>query len=570
MIDNLSYNTRLFLVVVFSIAIVSSWQYFYVEPMMEGYEDAQIEAEQKVLAPKVSAIKNRDELIKEDHASFTRVHFENDKIKGSINLVGARIDDLVLKNYKTSLDENAKDVVLFSPSKTHQVHFAEFSWVARNERLIPSNDVIWKASRKNLKAGESLTLSWKNSEGIEFLITYKLDENYVFEVSQEVKNHSGSKLEIGASAILNRAKPQEAQDNSQMFHEGLASVVAGKLHEVAYTDFENKKDTAFLSNGKISWLGFSDKYWLSAMFSQDETLKAAASTGIVNNQERFQVSYYQKFHELEKGESLKTNYNLFAGAKELELLEHYQKQYGLTLFDRAVDFGWLYFITKPIAELLHYFYTIVGNFGIAILILTVVIKALLFPLAHKGFKGMNRLKELQPKMAELKKKHEDDPQGFQKALLAMYRKEKVNPMSGCLPILLQIPVFFALYKVLYVSIEMRHAPFFGWIKDLSAPDPLSIVNLFGLIPIELPQFLMIGIFPMLMAFTMYIQQRLSPEPTDPVQAKMMKLMPFIFLFMFSSFPSGLVIYWTWSNVLSILQQTLIKKLEGEKKPKKSK
>ena len=565
MIDNLSYNTRLFLVVVFSIIIVSSWQYFYVAPMMEGYEDAQINDEQPQISATISPITSRDELINDDIRESKRINFENNKVKGSINLVGARIDDLVLKNYKTSIDTTAKDVVLFSPSKTHEVHFAEFGWVARNEKLLPSNDTVWRTNKNYLKAGDSLTLSWKNSQGIEFLITYKLDENYVFEITQEVKNSSGGKIEIGGSAILNRTKPTEAVEGSQMFHEGLATVTSGKLHEVAYADFESKKETEFLNHGNISWLGFSDKYWLSALFAKDTALKAAASTGVVNNQERFQISYYQKFHELQNGESLKNSFTLFAGAKELEQLEEYQKHYGLVLFDRAVDFGWLYFITKPIAELLHYFYTIVGNFGIAILILTVVIKALLFPLAHKGFKGMNRLKDLQPKMADLKKKHEDDPQAFQRALMELYRKEKVNPVSGCLPILLQIPVFFALYKVLYVSIEMRHAPFFFWIKDLSAPDPLSIVNLFGLVPIDLPQFLMIGIFPMLMALTMYIQQRLSPEPADPVQAKMMKLMPFVFLFMFASFPSGLVIYWTWSNVLSILQQTLIKKLEGGKK-----
>ena len=356
--------------------------------------------------------------------------------------------------------------------------------------------------------------------------------------------------------MLSRSRGEAAASNA-ILHEGAISVVNGKLEEVTFDDIISDKKVVYENNS--SWIGFSDKYWLTALIPSFQN-KARFSEFDSVSGNRFQVDQMSAPINIKKSEFAEATTLFFAGAKELEVLDNYQDDFGIALFDRSVDFGILYFVTKPIFILLNYFHKFSGNFGIAILLLTVVIKIGLFPLAYKGFKGMNKLKDLQPMMAELKEKYSGDAIAFQQATLALYKREKVNPMAGCLPIILQMPIFFALYKVLYVTIEMRHAPFLGWIKDLSVPDPTSIFNLFGLLPWSVPSFLMIGVLPILMALTMFVQQRLNPEPTDPMQAKIMKMLPLIFLFMFSSFPSGLILYWAWSNTLSILQQLFIKQI----------
>jgi YidC/Oxa1 family membrane protein insertase len=386
----------------------------------------------------------------------------------------------------------------------------------------------------------------------------------MFSIKQYVENKSSHKLELGNYATISRVKSESIDDN-MLIHEGAIGVFDDTLKELSYDDLADKGKVVMPN---VGWLGFSDKYWLTTLMpSASSEVISKFSVTSKNGINRYQASINSKDSQvISPGENGQWSIiYLFSGAKELELLDLYEKDLDIKLFDRAVDFGVLYFITKPIFELLHQLYDWVGNFGFAILLLTVLIKMLLFPLAHKGFKGMNRLKALQPKMMELKEKLSDKPQEFQKAMIDLYRKEKVNPMGGCLPIVLQIPIFFALYKVLYVTIEMRHAPFIWWIGDLSAPEGISIFNLFGLLSFGVPQFLMIGVFPILMALTMVIQQRLNPQPTDPIQAQVMRLLPLIFLFMFASFPSGLVIYWTWSNILSIAQQLLIKYLEKPKK-----
>jgi YidC/Oxa1 family membrane protein insertase len=563
MIDRISQNVRLVIASVIAALVIFLWQALYVDPMLEASREEQQKIEARVRTkPIIQNMESNKEPLEAIEES-ARIKFSNNSISGSINLTGARLDDLVLKKYKKTQAPDSKDVVLLSPAKTKESYFIEFGWLAQdNSHLqLPDAHTRWHADKNDISPGETATLRYINPQGIEFIIQVAIDENYIFKFKQKVLNKSSHNIELSNYGLINRANGGAIEDNL-IIHEGAIGVFDGKLNEISYSDITSSKKMEF---DKFDWIGFSDKYWLSALIpTTHEGLSSKFSIVNKHGHKRFQASFIStNTFEISAGNKMEwPEVLVFAGAKELEVLDEYETLYNIKLFDRAVDFGFLYFITKPIFELLHYFYGLVGNFGVAILILTVLIKLLLFPLAHKGFKGMNRLKYLQPKIAALKEKYGDDATTFHKAMLELYRKEKVNPMSGCLPILLQIPIFFALYKVLYVTIEMRQAPFFGWIKDLSAPDHLTITNLFGLIPWDPPSFLMIGVFPMLMALTMFIQQRLNPEPTDPVQAKVMRFLPIIFLFMFSSFPAGLVIYWTWSNTLSIVQQLIIKKLES--------
>lgn len=566
---NLSANTRLFVASLISAIIILVWQVLYINPMVEDYKAAEQQAAKSKPVQVVKKIQEdvllkRDDVISKGLAEGQRVIIESPTLAGSIDLEGARIDDLILRNYKTTLAENSKDVVLFSPAKTGGVYYAEFGWLAGTDIVLPKADTKWQASGKKLSPGNDLLLTWTNPQGIKFVIKMTLDEGYMFNVEQRVVNNSAKDVQLSSYSLISRAQPVTT-DNAVIF-EGPLGVSNGTLFETSYEDVIDAEGRS-VAKESADWAGFSDKYWLSALIPQGYKPGVEISNYAKNKLSRFQISFLSPEFVVTKGQERSTDTLLFAGAKELTRLDHYAKKYEITLFDRAVDFGALYFITKPIFQLLSYFYGKIGNFGLAILLLTVLIKILLFPLAQKGFRGMNRLKEMQPKITELKERLKDQPQEFQKQLLELYKKEKVNPMAGCLPILLQIPVFFALYKVLYVSIEMRHAPFFGWVHDLSAPDPLTFVNLFGLIPWDPPSFLHIGIFPVIMAFTMYVQQRMSPAPTDPTQAQVMKFLPVIFLFMFSSFPVGLVIYWAWSNCLSILQQSMILKLEKPRKRK---
>lgn len=570
MLDNLSANTRLIIACVISTIIITIWQFFFVEPMVreQAEEQARLEAAKPIaMVHTIDNLRARDDIISEEMANNTRVKFESSTVKGSINLVGLRLDDLILKKYRTdqkkeSVSEfnSTNSVVLLSPSKANDGYFIESGWLSdANNSDLPNSTTIWKADKISIKPGDILTLTYANRNGVRFKVQLSLDENYLFSVTKEVENNSTEAVNLASYTLANRINNHIDQSN-YVFHEGFIGVKGEKLFEEGYTDLLKEKES---DKGDFSWVGFTDKYWLTAFWEDDKSTDHVISTSNTKNKiERLQLSSSTQMVSIAPNSKHVWKNSIFAGAKELEVLESYQQKYSLPLFDRVVDFGYLYFITKPLLSFLHFLYKYLGNFGVAIMVLTLIIKVLLFPLAHKGYKGMNRLKDLQPKIAALKERHENNPAEFQKALLDLYRKEKINPMGGCLPILLQIPVFFALYKVLYVSIEMRHAPFFGWIKDLSVPDPSSIFNLFGLIPWDPPQFLMIGILPCLMAFTMYVQQRMNPEPTDPVQAKVMRYLPLIFLFMFSSFPSGLIVYWTLSNVLSIMQQFLIKKLEG--------
>ncbi len=545
-------NVRTLMAAVLSMIILILWQHYFSKSTPTNNSESHINKEKAIDEFKFDNMENLENKIL-DKPQGGKVEFSNNMISGSINLVGARIDDLILLEYKQTEKENSKNVVLLSPAGTKEVYYTEFGWLSSDKNIkLPNNKSIWNADKKNLNPNEKVTLSWKNNSDVQFFISITLDENYMFTIEQKVIGVNNDFLKPYAAisrGIYGNGKSE------MLIHEGGIGVFDNKLKEVTFEDLDQKKLN--FSDSDNGWFGFSDKYWLTAIIPENSSISTKFLGYKTNEGNRYQAD------AIINSNNSDGNFNrlhFFAGAKKLKLLDDYEKKYNIKLFDRAVDFGVLYFITKPIFIALNFFHSLVGNFGVAIILLTIFIKILLFPLAYKGFKGMNKLKELQPEMTRLKEQCGGDSVKFQKSIIELYKKEKVNPMSGCLPILLQMPIFFALYKVLYVTLEMRHAKFYLWIKDLSATDPTNIFTLFSLIPWDPPSFLHVGILPIVMALTLYFQQMLNPQPTDPTQAKVMKFLPLIFLFMFASFPSGLVLYWSCSNILSITQQVLIKRI----------
>jgi len=551
----------LIIAMIAAMAILAGWQYFYEMPRMKEYEKQAIVRKQNLV---ISASKKTESQpsfvnVNEGLGGYkSRVIIEGDKVSGSISLVGARIDDLTLTKYHKS-DYDDSLVRLLNPSKTHDAYFSQFGWVSKSQNIqLPDSDTLWSADKRKIKSGESVKLTWTNNQGIVFQIKLCLDENYMFTIEKTVRNRSGNAIVLQEYSLINRIFEQ-SEKKFAISHEGPVGVFNGILDEVSYEDLISKHKVDFDDNKQGSWFGVSDKYWLTAIIpDQNQKFNATFQHSKYSGKDRYQVGYLGQETIIPSGsEESKTSY-FFAGAKVVSILDSYGKDLNLKLFDRAVDFGWFYFMTKPMFSALKFFYDLVGNFGLSILIVTVIVKAFLFPLANKSYYSMLKMKKLAPEMARIKELYPDDKMKQNQATMELYKKENVSPLSGCLPVLIQIPIFFSLYKVLFITIEMRQAPFYGWIKDLSMPDPTTIFNLFGLIPLQPPSFLMVGAWPIIMAVTMYIQQTMSPEPSDPIQAKVMKFLPLIFLFMFASFPAGLVIYWAWGNILSIIQQYFIK------------
>ncbi len=444
--------------------------------------------------------------------SRQNVAIESERLTGSINLTGLRFDDLSLKDYRETVDPTSPIVTLLNPSNTPKAYFAEFGWIS--EAKIPGRDTVWTANQSTLAENETVRFTWDNGEGLLFVRDVTLDENYMFTITQSIQNNSNEPV---VAATYGRVNREGRTDAPPLFilHEGPIRVGTDGKEEIGFDDLEDEtypRDE--VSDG--GWAGITTKNWLVAVIP-DQTQNFATNVFRTTNNggEQFQVNFATTGISIAPGSSGQKTSRFFAGAKEVDLLEHYTEADGIRMLDYAIDWGWFYFITKPIYYGLHFFYGIVGNFGVAILLLTVVIKGLLFPLANKQYESMGRMKKLQPKMQELKEKYGDDRAKMQQETMAMYKKEKVNPLASCLPIFIQIPIFFSLYKVLYVTIDMRHAPFFGWIKDLSAPDPMLVTNLFGLIPWEPTGFLAIGILPIFMGFTMYVQQKLIPHLRTP-------------------------------------------------------
>ena len=549
----MSNNSRTLLAVALSLLTLVLWQNYFFESESLAYHKDKTSIDQVDSEVENTSLDVLNTKITINNFNAGRVIFNNSMISGSINLLGARIDNLVLHEYRQEVQKDSHKIALLSPSGTKEVYYTEFGWLSSNKDIeLPSHQSVWTTDKKTLNPNDKITLSWKNHNNIEFIIMISLDNYCMFTIDQKV---------IGLSAGI--VKPYAAisrgvQSNSKsemLIHEGGIGVFDNKLKEIKFDDLDNKKHHFIKSNN--AWFGFSDKYWLTAIIPQKSLISTKFLGYKVKEEKRYQIdgiidhnNHYTDY----------SRFLFFAGAKKLKLLDHYKQKHDIHLFDRAVDLGILYFITKPIFLALNFFHSLVKNFGIAIILLTISIKILLFPLAYKGFKGMNKLKEIQPKIHMLSKLSGGDKGKLQKSIIELYKKEKVNPMSGCLPVILQMPIFFALYKVLYVTLEMRHATFCLWIDDLSAIDPTNIFTLFGLVPWNTPSFLHVGILPMVMALTLYGQQMLNPQPADPTQAKVMKLLPLIFLFMFASFPSGLVLYWSCSNIFSIIQQLLIKRM----------
>jgi len=497
-------------------------------------------------------------------AQAPRIPIATPRLTGSIDLVGGRIDDLTLVTYHETVDPRSPAVVLLAPDGSEQPYFVQSGWVAADANVkVPGPETRWTAaSAAALSPDHPVDLTWDNGAGLKFTRRYAVDENYMFTVTETVANASRATVSLYPYALVSRAG-EVPVSSTYLLHEGPIGVIDGTLREIKYADLKPGQPEEYASTG--GWLGFTDKYWLTALIpDQKESIKARFTHAVRDKVDIWQVDYRGVEHVLEPGQTAKAESHIFAGAKEVALLDRYEDALGIPRFDRAIDFGWFYFITKPIFLTLDFFYKLIGNFGIAILALTVCIKAIFFPLANKSYRAMSKMKKLQPEMAKLRERFGDDKEKLNKETMALYKRVGANPMAGCLPILIQVPVFFSLYKVLYVTIEMRHAPFYGWIHDLSAPDPTTFVNLFGLIPFTPPHisFLMIGAWPLIMGVTMFLQQKLNPAPPDPIQAKMFMILPVVFTFMLSQFAAGLVIYWSWNNLLSIAQQWVIMRRTG--------
>jgi len=496
-----------------------------------------------------------------------RIAIETPSLTGSINLTGARIDDLKLNKYRVSVKPGSDVITLLSPTGGPNAYYAEYGWAGDPAAKLdlPNKDTVWQAtSGAKLTPQTPVTLTWTSGEGLTFTRTISVDEDYMFTVNQVVENATGSAIRLYPYGLISRHGTPQVQ-SFYILHEGLVGVLGESgLQEVDYDDIREDKIEKFDSTG--GWLGITDKYWAVVLVPDQKTaIKARFSDNPQGAKDIYQTDYlYADGVSVAAGAKAAISSRLFAGAKVVSVVDSYADKHAIENFDLLIDWGWFYFLTKPLFMALDFLFKLFGNFGIAILALTILIKICFLPLANKSYVSMSKMKKLQPEVNKLRERFKDDKARQQQAMMELYKKESVNPMSGCLPILVQIPVFFALYKVLFVTIEMRHAPFFGWIQDLSAPDPTTLFNLFGLIPWTPPGFLMIGVWPLLMGITMWVQMRLNPTPPDPIQAQIFNWMPLIFTFLLAPFPAGLVIYWAWNNLLSIAQQYFIMRRQGVK------
>ena len=569
-----------------SILVLVGWQYFIAGPQLEqAQRQAELQAQQAQepasadlpsptgdsaspeVAPTTSEITGtREEVI----AVTPRATIETQAVTGSINLIGGRLDDLKLKRYKETTDEDSPIITLLSPQGTPNPYYSEQGWVSAGSNVtLPNADTVWTVEGNDkLSDGAPVTLAYDNGEGLVFRRTFTLDENYLFTVSRSVENNTGGDVALRAYSSVTR---QETPETSGFFilHEGPIGVLGdANLVELGYNDLVEESPRDYNATG--GWLGFTDKYWATAIIPQpSESIIARYSYKKSNGRDTYQTNYVSNDPVVVGAGQTGTHQSyVFAGAKVEAIIDSYEKGLGIDRLELLIDWGWFHFITKPLFYLIRALNSVLGNFGLAILAVTVLIKIAFFWFANKSYASMAAMKKVQPEMKEIQERFKDDRMQQQQAMMELYKREKVNPMSGCWPVLIQIPVFFSLYKVLFVTIEMRQAPFFGWIKDLAQPDPTNIFDLFGLIPFDpttipiLGGFLIVGLWPLFMGITMFVQMRLNPPPADPTSAAVFAWMPVIFTFMLAGFPAGLVIYWAWNNLLSILQQYFIMRRHG--------
>ena len=564
-------SRNLILAIILSVGVLFIWSFFFEAPeqeMLNGEIESgdvsevnsnELDMEAIDEIERSLGITENDNIgLDEALSADKRVKIETNSIVGSINLKGLRIDDIVLKKYNETQEEFSEKIRVLQPIDTYDGYEVTFGWIKNQDANFetPNAESIWKVSDSNatLTSNNEVEFEWNNNTGQTFITTIGLDEDYLFDITQEVKNNSNEEIIINNASKVTR---KQAPSLSGMFilHEGLLGVLQEKLELIDYDDLKDDEETLNFESDN-GWVGITDKYWLAALIpDQNKSFKA------IYTYDNGYIAYYRSLNatKVAAGSDHIVESQIFIGAKEAKLIDRYQEDYGIYNFDLAIDWGWFYFLTKPLFNVIYFFSELSGNFGLAIIILTVITRIVFFPLANWSFISMAKMKMLQPEMTRIKELHKDDRAQQQQALMALYKKEKVNPISGCLPILIQIPFFFAIYKMLFVSIEMRHAPFYGWIQDLAAKDPTTIFNLFGLIPWDPPSFMIIGIWPVLMGLTMYIQQKLNPAPPDPIQARIFMFFPLFITILLAQFAAGLVIYWTTNNVLSIIQQWIINK-----------
>ena len=552
---------NLFLAIIISMAIIFGFQLLVPQPerapVSEDQTSEQSLVDLSLQGSSSGKIIARSEVI--DNSG--RVSFNNSKIKGSINLSGALIDDLILMEFQETLDPTSQLIEFLNPLGSENSYYIDTGWVSSDSSIeLPSISSIWEADRNSIGINDPVKLSWTNSQDITFEKIVSLDEDYLFNVDQRVINNSKKSFDLFPYGLSKRQGIPEMQ-NFFILHEGPLSITDNVLEEFDYDDLKDKKKIKLSSIG--GWIGMTDKYWQTAIIAnQNEPIQQTYSYSFVENTDNFQTDLVGEKITISEGSSISHNLKLFAGPKIVSVIDKYMEEHGVLEFDRSVDFGWFYFLTKPIFNVLQFIFSYVGNFGWSIILFTFLMRICFFPLAQQSFKSMAKMKKLGPEMKRLKEQYGDDKAGMQKEMMALYKREKANPIAGCLPILLQIPVFFALYKVLFVTIEMRHAPFIGWIHDLSAPDPLGLLTLFGFVDWNVPgilQLLNIGIWPILMGISMFLQQKLNPAPVDKMQAKIFMFLPIVFTFVLGGFAAGLVIYWTTNNVLSMAQQYVIQR-----------
>ena len=555
-----------------SMSVLIGYQMLFGEPPQEVENKVQETTVEKNNEPSITLpqVNEGNNLVEKTKIikSIPRINITNNEVNGSISLLGARIDDLTLINYKKTLDEESEKIRFLKRIDEKDPFFIQFGWSSPNGDKVPNGNSIWKSSNKILEPNNDVTLEWDNGNGLIFYQTIAIDENFMIKVDQKVKNNTNVPVNLYPYGLIRRSGEPETIDFF-VLHEGPLGVFDGSLKEKSYSDLKEsgQKGISINPESKGGWIGITDKYWMAALIPEQKE-KSNFTYRYIKNSSSYQTDFLGSLTKIPSKSEKTISSRVFSGAKKLNLLDKYEEDLKIKNFDLAIDFGWFYFLTKPFFYALSWANNFLGNFGLAILAITVVVKIVFFPLANKSYKSMARMRVLTPQLQQLRERFGNDRQKMNVEMMALYKREKVNPAAGCLPILVQIPVFFALYKVLFVSIEMRQAPFFGWIQDLSALDPTSIFNLFGLLPYStdfLPDFLNLGIWPLLMGGTMVLQQRLNPKPPDPVQAQIFAWMPVVFTFLLATFPAGLVIYWTWNNLLSIAQQWIItRKINKEK------
>ena len=587
-------NKNVLLAIALAAGVLFLWQYFVATPAMK-VEQARQQALSRQEKGKTASSStssatpslpgigssgthmSREAALK---AGGTRIAIDTPMVDGSIQLKGARLDDLRLKKYRETVDPNSPEIVLLAPKGTDYPYYATFGWVGGT--AMPDDNSEWRQTNgSTLSPGHPVTLSWDNGHGLVFTRVISVDDKYLFTVTDSVANRGGASINLFPYGTVERQSVPKSSATWSL-HEGFIGVAKGSEIDAKYDDFKEPNTPAKTFTSTGGWVGITDKYWMAAVVPpQGENFNGA----YLGAKTPSGVDAYQSYYRLDARRvapagTASVSHKLFAGAKVVDILKFYQDSQGISHFDQAVDWGWFWFLTRPFFWVLDHLNKVLGNFGLAILGLTVIVRLVFFPLQSASFRSMSKMKKLQPHMEAIRAQHKEDPQKMQIAMMEMYKREKANPLSGCLPILLTIPVFFSLYKVLYVTIEMRHAPFYGWIHDLSAQDPTSVLNLFGLLPFSphaliehlshtpfsfvgaALSFLSIGVWPILYGITQWVQTKLNPPPPDPVQAKMFSFMPVIFTFMFGTFPVGLVIYYAWNNLLSVIQQTYIMKREG--------